>query len=83
MTDISFTKHPASVGETYFEHMGSAFGFGARMLAGALACMVHGVFPFLFTQTGSSTVRVLHERMIANRMRQTAPANTMPDRKAA
>ncbi len=26
-----FTEHPESVGESYTEHMGTAFGFGARM----------------------------------------------------
>ena len=29
----SFTEHPASVGESYLEHMGVAFSFGGRMLA--------------------------------------------------
>ena len=35
-----FTDHPASVNETYLQHMGMAFGFGGRMLVGALACLV-------------------------------------------
>jgi hypothetical protein len=36
-----FTDHPASVNETYFQHMAMAFGFGGRMLVGALASF-HG-----------------------------------------
>ena len=59
--------HPASVGESYFEHMGVAFGFAARLLAAALACFVHGLLPFLLTKTGSSAVKRLHEEMIAGR----------------
>ncbi len=27
-----FTAHPATVNETYFQHMGVAFSFGGRML---------------------------------------------------
>jgi hypothetical protein len=67
MADISFSRHPASVGETYTQHMGTAFGFGLRMLGGGLACLVHGVLPFLCTSTGSRTISSLHDRMVVNR----------------
>jgi hypothetical protein len=69
-----FTAHPAAVGETYVEHMGVAFGFGWRMVAGGLACLVHGLLPFAFTATGSRTVGLLHDRMIANRRRNPTGA---------
>ena len=62
-----FRDHPASVGEGYFEHMGAAFSFGARLLVASFACSLHGLFPFLFTKTGSSAVKRLHEEMIAGR----------------
>ena len=52
-----FTDHPATVNETYFQHMAVAFGFGGRMLLGALACFVHGLFPWLCLTRGSDTVR--------------------------
>jgi hypothetical protein len=65
----SFTEHPRSVGETYGEHFLTALGFGARMLGGGLACLVHAVLPFLCTRTGSNTIGMLHDRMIANRSR--------------
>lgn len=68
----AFTDHPASVGESYAEHMRTAFSFAGPMLLAGLACAVHGVLPFLFTSTGSRTVRRLHERMVVNRVR-TAP----------
>ena len=67
-----FTDHPDSVGETYFQHMMSAFSFAARLFAAAMACLVHGLFPFLFTSTGSSAVKRLHEDMIEARQRQAA-----------
>ncbi|KTS25664.1 capsule biosynthesis protein [Methylobacterium indicum] len=69
MSKLSFSEHPAAVGETYFEHMGVATGFGVRMIAGGLACLVHGLLPFAFTSTGSRTIVRLHDRMVANRTR--------------
>ncbi|MCG8509550.1 MAG: DUF6356 family protein [Rhodospirillales bacterium] len=65
-----FTEHPASVGETYREHMGVAFSFSGAMVAAGIACFLHGLFPFLFTSTGSRTVSALHDRMVANRVRK-------------
>ena len=36
-----FTDHPASVDETYGEHLVMASSFGSRLLLAGLACMVH------------------------------------------
>jgi hypothetical protein len=75
MAKVSFTDHPAAVGESYVQHLGVATGFGGRMILGGLACLVHGILPFLFTTTGSRTVTRLHDRMVANRTRaHAAPA---------
>ena len=68
---VSFTAHPRNVGETYGEHFGVAMGFAVAMIIGGLACAVHAVLPFLFTTTGSQTIRRLHDRMVANRQRAT------------
>ncbi len=65
-----FTDHPASVDETYFEHMGVAATFSARMFVASLACLIHAVLPFMFVRTGSATIETLHDRMVANRRRQ-------------
>jgi len=59
----SFTRHPETVGETYGQHMGVAFGFGFTLIGAGLACLVHGLLPFAFERTGSDTVRRLHERL--------------------
>jgi len=66
---LSFTEHPATVGETYGQHFQSALGFSIRMIGGGLACMVHAAFPFLFESTGSATIRSLYDRMITHRSR--------------
>jgi hypothetical protein len=68
-----FTDHPATVNETYLQHMRSAFGFGSSMLAGALACFVHGLFPWLCLTRGSDTIRALHQRMVTHRVAQSPP----------
>lgn len=65
-----FKNHPATVGETYFEHMGTAFTFAARLFGASIACFVHGLFPFLFTSTGSATVKRLYHGMIVARPAQ-------------
>lgn len=73
MARLSFTEHPASVGENYFEHMGVAGWFGWRMFCASLACFVHAVLPFAFTRTGSATIAELHDRMVRNRATHRVP----------
>ncbi|MCU0886758.1 MAG: DUF6356 family protein [Rubritepida sp.] len=74
MPHWSFTEHPRSVGESYFEHMGVAASFGWAMLKGAAACFVHALLPFLFTKTGSGIISDLHARMVAHRQRHAGEA---------
>jgi hypothetical protein len=64
-----FTEHPASVGETYGQHLRSAGTFAIRLLIAGAACLTHAVLPFLFKHTASRFVRELHGRMITNRNR--------------
>jgi len=68
-----FRDHPASVGETYFEHLLHATGFGVRMVLGGIACILHGLLPFLFVKTGSRQIQTLHGRMITNRSKLPQP----------
>ena len=71
MHRLSFTEHPASVGESYLEHLRQAAGYAVRMIGGGLAVMVHAVLPFLFAKTGSGVITDLNTRMIAARTQQT------------
>jgi hypothetical protein len=64
-----FNEHPASVGETYWQHLLRASWFGGRMLMGAGACFIHALLPFLFVKTGSETITQLHAAMVTNRRR--------------
>ncbi len=70
-----FTAHPASVGETYSQHLFSALSFSGALLRAAAVCAVHAAFPFAFEKTGSDAVENLYDRMRVNR--------TQGDRKQA
>ena len=63
----AFTEHPASVGESYTEHLFRAVCFGSRMVFAGVACLIHGVLPFLFVRTGSRAIAELNDRMVVNR----------------
>ena len=67
---ISFTEHPASVGETYLQHLRTAAGFSFRLLGGGTAYFVNAIFPSLFKGVGDTAVLVLHDRMCVNRKEQ-------------
>lgn len=62
-----FIEHPASVNESYFQHLASAWRFGFRMIAGGFVCLLHGLLPFAFCFKASDTICELHERMVTNR----------------
>jgi hypothetical protein len=72
MQKISFTAHPASVGEGYWQHMGMALSFAGALLLAGLACLLHALFPFLCQTTGSRAVTRLYRRMVTHRT--NAPA---------
>ncbi|MBJ7442785.1 MAG: hypothetical protein KJ876_15095 [Alphaproteobacteria bacterium] len=69
MIDRYFRDHPRSVGETYFQHLQTAGGFGGRMMLAGTACLVHALLPCLFVKTGSRAIQGLHDDMVNNRKR--------------
>lgn len=79
----AFTEHPASVGESYVEHMGTAFGFGFCMVRSGFACLIHGIFPFLFKTTGKECIERLHNTMVVNRCKAENAHKIMPKMSAA
>ena len=72
-----FTDHPASVHESYGQHLVAATGFGLRMIWGGILCLVHAVIPGVCSTKGSDMICELHERMVTNRRRQ-AESRPMP-----
>ncbi len=73
-----FTKHPQSVGETYFEHLVMASGFAGTLVIAAMICAIHAVLPFMFEKTGSRMIAELYQRTGPGRVR-AAPAASAPD----
>jgi hypothetical protein len=67
-----FVEHPQSVGESYVEHMGVAFGFAFKLMSAGVMCFIHGLVPGLFKTGGSQAIIVLHDRMVANRCGHTS-----------
>ena len=74
-----FLDHPESVGESYHEHMGVATRFGAKMVAGGIACVIHGLMPALFERTGSRTVKSLYDDMRSRQPGAPRAAYEQPD----
>jgi len=69
----AFTRHPAAVGETYGEHLVFATGVGGRLMLAGVACLLHGIFPFLYERTGSRTIIDLHGRVTGGARAQLHP----------
>lgn len=58
-----FLDHPATVNETYFQHMRFAFGFAFWLGTAALAALVHAVIPALCETTASRILKRLTARI--------------------
>ena len=56
-----FTEHPETLNETYLEHMLAALTISGLMLLARSACLIHSVFPFLFTNFANDTVQKLNK----------------------
>ncbi|WP_206378264.1 DUF6356 family protein [Sneathiella limimaris] len=63
-----FTDHPASVNESYLEHMAMSASFGRALLAAAFCAFIHALFPFLFEKTASGIINRLYSRMVSHRV---------------
>jgi len=63
----AFATHPATVGESYWEHFGFAARTGFILMKAAGAALIHAVFPFLCEHTASNTIIELNRNMMARR----------------
>lgn len=60
-----FTEHPASVDETYFEHMAFAAGMSRQLLKAAWCCAVHAVMPWRHCTSGSDAIKEMYGTVTA------------------
>ena len=72
-----FIDHPSSVGETYLSHLLSASSFACKMLFDSIACLLHGLLPFMFVKTGSKVISELHTSMVTHRDKRIANNNSL------
>ncbi|MFK7764069.1 MAG: DUF6356 family protein [Roseobacter sp.] len=57
-----FLSHPATVDETFLQHMAFALRFSGLLFAAAGAALIHAIIPCLFEKTASKIVARLYER---------------------
>jgi hypothetical protein len=57
-----FTDHPASVDETYLEHLVFATKFSATLVFAGGAAMIHALIPCLCEKTASKAVARLYAK---------------------
>lgn len=58
-----FVDHPASVEESYFEHMRFALSFSASLFVAAFAALAHALVPGAFEKTASNKIRQMYGRI--------------------
>jgi len=61
---VLFTDHPASVNETFLQHMRFAFGFSFWLGVASMAALVHAFIPALCQTTASTILKRLHARIM-------------------
>jgi hypothetical protein len=79
MFDRIFLAHPRSIGESYTEHAGVAARFGATMMIGGAACILHAFVPAIFPRTASDRVKKLYAQMVARQPNLRRPAYEEPE----
>lgn len=57
-----FLAHPATVNESFFEHMFFALRFAAMLFLAAFAALIHAFVPALFEKTASKIIADMYER---------------------
>lgn len=67
IADRLFLAHPASVSETYGQHLAAASDFGGRLILAGIACLIHGLLPCCFSHTASDQIRALHREIESRR----------------
>lgn len=75
-----FLDHPRALGENYWQHQRRALHFGASMIGGGVACLIHAVVPAVFVSTASGTVQRLYDELRASG--RLSPLGRVPPRPA-
>lgn len=57
-----FLAHPATVEESFLQHMMFALRFSGLLFCAAFAALVHAFVPSLFEKTASKIIALLYQR---------------------
>lgn len=55
--------HPASVNETYWQHMGFAMRMSFRLFRASAAALVHAILPAFCETTASREITAMHNKI--------------------
>lgn len=58
-----FASHPREVGESYFEHMGQAMGFGFKLARLSACAFAHAFVPGVHKATVSNEIKCMAREM--------------------
>ena len=61
--DNPFTKHPHSVGETWYQHFKFSVKIGIRLLVSSLYFLLHATFPFLFENDAGDEIEKINKEL--------------------
>lgn len=59
----SFHSHPASVGQTYLQHLRFSASVALKLQKAAMTAVLHALIPFAFQTDTSQSIEDLHQRM--------------------
>ena len=57
-------RHLKGVHESYVQHLKFAMKCGSKMAINGVACMLHGLVPFIFTHAASDCIKEMYMRFI-------------------
>lgn len=63
LIDRWFRAHPATVDETYFQHLRFALGFAVWLIVAGFAALAHALVPAVCETTAGRIIGKLHDRM--------------------
>ena len=61
-----FTRHPNSIGETYFGHLIKGLGFSLKLMLISLKVFIHAIIPCFFENSASDKIAELN-KLLQNR----------------
>ena len=68
-----FIDHPEATGETYLQHLAFTIVMAGRLVLVGFVLLAHGIFPFLFTRTGSHQLDRIWRIMTRRKMQVKTP----------